>query len=59
MWGRGPCLAPTTTKSPRNEAKVSGTSWQCLSNLLKVSWESKGTPPMPPPAGNKALLRDY
>ena len=23
------------------------------------SWESKGTPPMPPPRGNKALLRDY
>ena len=25
----------------------------------KLSWESKGTPPMPPPQGNKALLRDY
>ena len=25
----------------------------------KYSWESKGTPPMPPPPGNKALLRDY
>ena len=24
-----------------------------------LSWESKGTPPMPPPPGNKALLRDY
>ena len=24
-----------------------------------VSWESKGAPPMPPPPGNKALLRDY
>ena len=24
-----------------------------------ISWESKGTPPMPPPPGNKALLRDY
>ena len=23
------------------------------------SWESKGTPPMPTPARNKALLRDY
>ena len=25
----------------------------------KISWEPKGTPPMPPPPGNKALLRDY
>ena len=24
-----------------------------------LSWESKGTPPMPSPPGNKALLRDY
>ena len=23
------------------------------------SWESKGTPPMPPPPGNKALIRPY
>ena len=29
-----------------------------LSNIVK-SWEPKGTPPMPPPPGNKALLRDY
>ena len=27
--------------------------------LLILSWESKGTPPMPPPPRNKALLRDY
>ena len=26
---------------------------------ILFSWESKGTPPMPPPPGNKALLRDY
>ena len=25
----------------------------------RSSWESKGTPPMPPPPGNKALLRPY
>ena len=24
-----------------------------------LGWESNGTPPMPPPPGNKALLRDY
>ena len=24
-----------------------------------ISWEPKGTPPMPPPPVNKALLRDY
>ncbi len=24
-----------------------------------LSWESKGTPPMSPPPGDKALLRDY
>ena len=28
-------------------------------NTCKLSWEPKGTPPMPPPPGNKALLRDY
>ena len=26
---------------------------------FQTSRESKGTPPMPPPPGNKALLRDY
>ena len=35
--------------------------WTSLTlwGLLSKSWESKGTPPMPPPPGNKALLRDY
>ena len=28
-------------------------------NPQQISWESNGTPPMPPPPGNKALLRDY
>ena len=32
-------------------------SWKFLSH--KVSWEPKGTPPMPPPPRNKALLMDY
>ena len=27
--------------------------------VVRFDWESKGTPPMPPPPGNKALLRDY
>ena len=30
-----------------------------LFRITYLSWESKGTPPMPPPPGNKALLRDY
>ena len=32
---------------------------QTSSVVYVTSWESKGTPPMPPPPGNKALLRDY
>ena len=24
-----------------------------------ISWDTKGAPPMPPPPGNKALLRDH
>ena len=34
-------------------------SWSAKLPLCLWSWESKGTPPMPPPPGNKALLRDY
>ena len=45
-----PCIERLNHESQRNRAK----------NLLLLSWESKGTPPLchPPPI-NKALLRDY
>ena len=30
-----------------------------VAELQKISWESKGNPPMPPPPRNKALIRPY
>ncbi len=40
----------TTGKKEKKDIQQTG--------IIK-SGESKGTPPMPPPPGNKALLRDY
>ena len=41
-------------KSPPREATNLQTTQGCL--IIWPSWESNGTPPMPPPQGNKALL---
>ena len=42
------------------DAQTSSTPFKANSLYIYIfSWEPKGTPPMPPPPGNKALLRDY
>ena len=42
-------------KKQVNEIMMERQCWDF--NFLLMSWEPKGTPPMPPPPENKALLR--
>ena len=45
---------------PLVSLNTAGYSWSFPDSSSSLrSWEPKGTPPMPPPPGNKALLMDY
>ena len=50
-----------TTKPPKGGEGKGIRSPKCPKNsglgIVLISWEPKGTPPMPPPPRNKALIR--
>ena len=55
-------VSPLSGRKPLAAARriqIHGTEILSHQKSQLTSWEPKGTPPVPPPPENKALLRDY